>query len=407
MDRGSGAILSICELEMSPEPNICIVIPVYNHCLTVGKVVSRAKDFIPVIVVNDGSTDDTARILALEPGTEVITLPQNQGKGAALRAGFAEAERLGFTHAITIDADGQHSANELPLFIAACRAQPEAFVIGVRDLVKENAPRGRRITNDISTFWFKVETGIRLRDTQCGFRCYPLKAINRLRIKTGRYAYELEVMVKAAWAGIPIVAQPVSADYAAATSRMSHFDPWRDMIRISHLHSRLSIQSFCLPLMLRKAIATGDLFHQRRGQKIKTIIRLLLSEHTDTRGKLALAVGIGFFCGIAPIWGFQIMAAAALAHRLRLNKAITVAASHISFPLAAPFILAGGLLMGHFLHTGALLPLNAVSLLKEIPTRFVEWFIGSIVLGILVGLLGIAGTWLMSWVWYRKGESLR
>lgn len=231
------------ELEMSPDPKICVVIPVYNHCLTIGRVVRSARTFLPVIVVNDGSTDDTARILSSENGVDVLTLPGNQGKGAALRAGFAEAERLGFTHAITIDADGQHAPDELPLFIAASRRQPEALIVGVRDLIKENAPRGRRITNDISSFWFRVETGIRLSDTQCGFRCYPLDSINRLRSETERYAYELEIMVKAAWAGVPIVAQPVSADYAAATSRMSHFDPWRDLLRISHLHSRLSIQT--------------------------------------------------------------------------------------------------------------------------------------------------------------------
>ena len=437
---------------MSPAPNICAVVPVYNHCLTVGGVVRAAAAFLPVIVVNDGSTDDTARILASvtevlcgnhgvppsdggsgraaatptpseaqgrrnlsvteagsflqsNTGAIVVTLPRNQGKGAALRAGFAEAVRRGFTHAITIDADGQHSPDELPLFIAASRKQPEAFVIGVRDLVRENAPRGRRITNDISSFWFRVETGIRLPDTQCGFRCYPLDSISRLRLKTERYAYELEIMVKAAWAGIPIVAQPVSADYAAATSRMSHFDPWRDMLRISHLHSRLSILSFCLPLMLRKMIATGELEHQPRGRKIRMIFHLLFSEHTDTHGKLAFAVGVGFFCGVAPIWGFQLVAAAALAHRLRLNKAIAMSASHISFPLAAPFIMAGGLLMGHFLHTGTLLPLNATSLLQEIPTRFAEWFFGSIALGILVGMMGVIATWLVSWTLNRKDNT--
>jgi uncharacterized protein (DUF2062 family) len=390
---------------MPGEPNICVVIPVFNHGLTVGRVVREAKDYFPVIVVNDGSTDDTGKILAVENGVCVITLPQNQGKGAALRAGFAEAEKRGFTHAITIDADGQHATRELPAFAAASRKQPDAFVIGVRDLVKENAPRGRRLTNDISTFWFKVETGVALADTQCGFRSYPLKTINRLRLKSQRYAYELEVMVKAAWAGVPLVAQPVSADYAAATSRLSHFDPWRDMVRISFLHSRLSIQSFCVPALLRKISATGELHHLPRGRRGQTILRLLFSEYTDTPAQLAFAVGLGFFCGIAPIWGFQMIAAAALAHRFRLNKAIAVTASNISFPLATPFVLAGGLLFGHFLHTGALLPLNATTLLKEIPLRFAEWFFGSIALGIVVGIIGIIFTWLISRLFTGKNNS--
>jgi uncharacterized protein (DUF2062 family) len=203
-------------------------------------------------------------------------------------------------------------------------------------------------------------------------------------------------MVKAAWAGIPLLAQTVSADYAAATSRLSHFHPVRDMARLSLLHSRLSIQSFCVPALLRKLSVTGQLHHLPRGQRMKTIFRLLFSEHTDTPAKLAFAVGLGFFCGIAPIWGFQIMAAAALAHKLRLNKAIAVTASHISFPLATPFIMAGGLLLGHYLHTGGVLPLNATTLLKEIPVRFTEWFFGSIALGIIAGIAGTVVTWLVS-----------
>jgi uncharacterized protein (DUF2062 family) len=390
---------------MTAAPNICIVIPVFNHALTVGRVVRAAKNHFPVIVVNDGCTDGTDKILAAETGVTVVTLPQNQGKGTALRAGFGAAEKLGFTHAITIDADGQHATGELPAFAAASRRQPDAFIIGVRDLVKENAPRGRRLTNNISTFWFKVQTGVPLTDTQCGFRSYPLASVNRLCVKSQRYAYELEVMVKAAWAGVPLVAQPVSADYAAATSRLSHFDPWRDMVRISLLHSRLSMQTFCVPARLRKISATGELNHLSRGHRVKTILRLLFSEHTDTPAKLAFAVGLGFFCGIAPIWGFQIITAAALAHRLRLNKAIAVTASNISFPLAAPLVVAGGLLLGHYLHTGAWLPLNAATLLHEIPTRFAEWFFGSFALAIVVGVIGTIFTWLISWLFAGKADS--
>ena len=392
---------------MIAAPNICIVIPVFNHGLTVGRIVREAKNYFPVIAVNDGSTDGTGEVLAAESegkegdeGTNrstiiVVALPQNQGKGAALRAGFAAAEKRGYTHAITIDADGQHATGELPLFAAAVRRQPDALIVGVRDLVKDNAPRGRRVTNDLSTFWFKVQTGVPLTDTQCGYRSYPLHAVNRLRVKSGRYAYELEVMVKAAWAGVPLLAQPVSADYAAATSRLSHFDPWRDMVRISLVHSRLSMQAFCVPALLRKLSATGELYGLPWGQKLKTIVHLLFSEHTGTPAKLAFAVGLGFFCGIAPIWGFQIITAAALAHKLRLNKAIAVTASHISFPLAAPFIMAGGLLLGHFLHTGALLPFNAQTLLHEIPARFAEWFFGSLALGLLAGVAGMLVTWLL------------
>ncbi|MFM2293781.1 MAG: hypothetical protein RLZZ350_194 [Verrucomicrobiota bacterium] len=390
---------------MPAAPNICVLIPVFNHALTVGRVVRAAQKYFPVLVVNDGSTDDTAKILAAENSVTVLTLAKNSGKGAALRAGFAAAAQMNFTHAITLDADGQHAPEEIPLFAAACRREPHAFVIGVRDLVRENAPRSRRVTNNISTFWFKIETGVALTDTQCGYRCYPLAAISQLRLGTQRYAYELEVMVKAAWAGIPLRAQTVSADYAAPTSRLSHFRPLRDVAVISFLHAHLSVVSFFVPALVRKLSVTGQLAALSFGEKLKTICRLLFAEHADTPGKLSSAVSLGLFCGIAPIWGFQIVTGAALAHKLRLNKAIVLTAAHISTPPGTPLFMAAGLLFGHWLHTGARLPFNATTLLHEIPARLAEWIVGSFALGILVGLVGGMLTWLISSLWLRKNNS--
>jgi len=266
--------------------NFCIVIPVFNHGLTLGRVVCEAKAHFPVIVVNDGCTDNSDSVLAAETALTVVRLPRNQGKGAALRAGFAKAKELGFTHVITMDADGQHATGELPWFATASRRRPDALIVGVRDLVKENAPRGRRVTNDLSTFWFQMQTGVPLTDTQCGFRCYPLRALHPLHVTSQRYAYELEVMVRAAWSGVPLVAQPVSADYAAATSRLSHFDPWRDLARIALLHARLTLQAFCVPARLRKLSANEEVHRLPFGQKLKTILRLLFSGATATPEKL-------------------------------------------------------------------------------------------------------------------------
>jgi len=227
-------------------PNICLVIPVFNHALTLGQVARAAKAHFPLIVVNDGSSDGAAAILAGASDIDVVTFPRNLGKGAALRSGFARARTLGFTHAISLDADGQHSAAEIPRFAAACRARPEALVIGVRDLAKERAPRRRRVSNWLSSFWFRVETGLSLVDTQCGYRAYPLAAIRRLDARGQRYGYELDVMVKAAWAGVPLFPLAVSADYLLPTSRLSHFRPWRDFALISLLHLRLSAQAWRL-----------------------------------------------------------------------------------------------------------------------------------------------------------------
>ncbi|MCC7374798.1 MAG: DUF2062 domain-containing protein [Verrucomicrobiales bacterium] len=388
-------------MSIEAAPRIGVLIPVFNHGLTVARVIRGARQILPVFVVNDGSSDSTAdgvereRVAAEKEGHPVIVVshPVNRGKAAALKTGFEAALRDGYSHLITLDADGQHAPEELPGFIELCRRHPDALLIGVRDLVKEGAPWARRFSNGLSTFWFRQETGVPLTDTQCGYRCYPLKSIVGLRIRAGRYAYELEVMVKASWAGVPIVAHPVSADYAAPTSRLSHFKPWRDMWQISALHSRLSMQTFCVPALLRKISASGELDRLPRRRRIRTIVGHLLSEHTDTSGRVGAAVGVGLFFGIAPIWGFQMMAAAAAAHRMRLNKAIAVAASNISFPLAAPFILAAGLVLGHWVCTGGWIDFSPSAVRQQITQYAAEWVLGSFLLATIVGVLGGLAFW--------------
>jgi uncharacterized protein (DUF2062 family) len=381
---------------MEVAPYICVVIPVYNHGLTVQRVVRGAMAVLPVIAVNDGSTDNTPAILAAEPGLTVVTLPRNQGKAAALRAGFAKADALGFTHAITLDADGQHPTEGLAAFAAACRREPGAFIVGVRDLQEAQAPWSRRATNALSNFWFRFETGVRLADTQCGYRGYPLAAVRQLRTTAQRYAFELEILVKAAWAGLPLLPQPVEADYAAPTSRLSHFRPWRDMAAMSWLHCRLATAVFCVPAPLRRLSALGVLRGLPPRHRARAVLRHLFSENAGTPARLAAAVGVGLFCGIAPIWGFQMLAAAALAHKFRLNKAIAVTASNVSFPLAAPFVLATGLALGHYLRTGEWVQFSPAAVKGLLPVYLCEWALGSVVLALLAGLLGGLLTFLVA-----------
>ncbi len=229
---------------MVAEPRICALIPVYNHGRTVGQVVEGAQAWFPVVVVNDGSTDETADVLARQSGVTVVTLRRNQGKGEGLRVGFAKARQLRFTHAITLDADGQHPPEALGTFAAACRQEPDALIVGVRDLRRAGAPWARRLTNRLSNFCFRLETGQPIPDTQCGFRCYPLAMLDSLHVASGRYAFELEVLVKAAWAGVRLLPCPVAVDYAAETSRLSHFHPWRDLVHVAWLHAQLCARAF-------------------------------------------------------------------------------------------------------------------------------------------------------------------
>ena len=387
---------------MSNKTSVWAVIPVYNNAATIRDVAERTlkQQLDGILVIDDGSNDcNVAETLSGITGITILTHERNRGKGKAILTALKYLNERNVTYMITIDGDGQHYPEDVEHFLPAIAEDDHSIIIGVRDLKKEGAPRQRRFSNAFSTFWFRFETGAALTDTQCGYRCYPLKALELLRVKAKRYAYELEVMVLAAWAGMPLVALPVTSDYRAPTSRLSHFQPWRDTVQISRAHSRLAMLAFCTPALLRRVIARGELSDLPRGQRFRAVWRHLFSEHTQTPGRLAAAVGLGLFCGIAPIWGWQMVVAALLAHRLRLNKAIALAASNISFPLAAPFILAAGLALGHYLHTGLVIEFSPKDAARQIPVYIGEWFVGSVVLAALVGALGMLAAYLAATLW--------
>ncbi len=370
----------------------CVIIPCYNHPTTVAAVAQAAQKLFPVLVVDDGSTQPLPEL----PGCTVLRLEKNSGKGAALQAGFKRALELGFTHAITMDADGQHFAEDLPKFLAVAQAQPEAFVVGVRDLVAAGCPKHRQRSNAVSSFWFRVETGVRLRDTQCGFRCYPLALVANLKINSGRYAFELEFMVRASWIGTPIVAVPVKCTYADGI-RNSHFRPVKDLAHITFMNIGLVLQSWFVPRTLRMAWSCGKKISPR------TTLHEFFTEHAHDPLKLALAVGLGLFFGIVPIWGVQMAVAATVAHWLRLNKAITLLASNISIPPVAPFIIGAAFILGHWMFTGEVLKLAPPPMHGANAFIYIgQWLVGSVVLAVVVGALGTVTTYAVARLVQRK-----
>jgi uncharacterized protein (DUF2062 family) len=362
----------------------CVIIPCFNHVATVAAVAEGARLHCPVIVVDDGSTKPLPNM----PGCKTVRLEKNSGKGAALRAGFKFAASEDFTHAITMDADGQHLVEDLPKFLAAAESQPDALIVGVRDFYASGAPAGRRRSNAVSTFWFHVETGVRLGDTQCGFRCYPIDLTQRLMTHSERYAFELEFMVRAAWVRTPIIPLPLICGYQPEQLRESHFRPVVDLTRITVMNIGLVLQSWIIPQSLRIAWSFG------KRKTIRQTIADFFSEHAHEPARVALAVGLGLFCGIAPIWGYQMLAAATLAHFLRLNKAITLIASNISIPPIMPFILYGGLAMGHWLFTGHALNFSTQHFTRALALKCLgEWCVGSVALGAVVGTMGTLTTY--------------
>ena len=220
-----------------------ILIPTYNNATTVCDIVRRASEVCQdVMVVNDGSTDDTTvRLQALKPDIdfELVSYEQNRGKGGALKAGFKRAEELGFTHVLTLDADGQHYPEDAPLLLEAGKTSPEAIIVGSRTFGDENMPGGNVFANKFSNFWFTVQTLQRIPDTQTGFRLYPLKNIGGLRVLTARYEAELELLVFSAWRGTKIIPVPVRVYYPSPEERVSHFRPTMDFLRITVLNTIL------------------------------------------------------------------------------------------------------------------------------------------------------------------------
>ena len=220
-----------------------ILIPTYNNAATVCDVIRRSVQVCPhVMVVNDGSTDNTLpRLQALrqELAFELVSYAQNRGKGGALKVGFLRAKEMGFTHVITLDADGQHYPEDVPILLKAGERHPEAIIVGSRSFNHDNMPDGNVFANKFSNFWFSVQTLQRIPDTQTGFRLYPLDHISGLRVLTARYEAELELLVFSAWRGTEIIPVPVRVFYPPPGVRVSHFRPTMDFMRITILNTIL------------------------------------------------------------------------------------------------------------------------------------------------------------------------
>ncbi len=226
------------------ENEVCAVIPTYQNAKTLLKVVADVHRVVDtVFVVDDGSNDGTAALLDKATGNErpekVLTHPKNCGKGAALKTGLTYARQQGFRYAVTVDADGQHRADDIPALLKAVEEEPDALAIGSRGLQHENMPAKSTFANRFSNFWFALQTLQRLPDTQSGLRVYPLRCLHGLRWMSARYEAELTLLVFSAWAGVKLLPVPVSVYYPPRDQRVTHFRPGRDFTRISVLNTLL------------------------------------------------------------------------------------------------------------------------------------------------------------------------
>ncbi len=237
---------------------ICVIIPTYNNDRTLQSVIIDTLNYSnDIIVVNDGSTDSTQEILNNIEGLTIVSYRDNKGKGHALKTAFKKAIELGYSSAITMDADGQHYAKDIQMFLEANEKYPGTLIVGERNLNGVERTAGSNFANKFSNFWFFVQTGCNLKDTQTGFRLYPLKKLCGLNLLTSRYEAELLVMVLASWHGVKIKSIPIDVYYPPKEERVTHFRPIADFTRISLLNTVLCIITivYSIPLrILRKVI---------------------------------------------------------------------------------------------------------------------------------------------------------
>lgn len=391
---------------MRPRQRHVVVAPIFNHDRTVGGVLAALEEYgVSIIVVNDGSTDGTAAVLerwlndtgvAPDGLKHVLTHTTNKGKAAALRTGFAYAAQLGFTHAATIDTDGQHDPADLRGLLGVSDAHPDGLVIGARVRQGSHAPFASRIGRAVSNWLVWIESGVLVTDSQSGMRVYPLSQMSALSGVASRYGFETEVLARAGWLGVPVIESPIRCIYKVPGGRTTHFRLGSDTFASVRMHARLLARAH-LPGPARASapgpVTTGTIpgrlarwFSPRR-------LRRMAQGDSEARERLAASIGVGLLMATLPVYGIKTVACLWASNRFRLHPLAVIGTSSLSTPplglaFAAVSILCGGLV----LH-GELPDLSGISLEQAMQWTTVnallaEWLIGSVIAGVALGLSG-------------------
>lgn len=368
---------------------LCVIIPTYNNHKTLTRVINGVLEYTQnIIIINDGSTDTTKEILSHYPTLTIIHLPQNKGKGNALQVGFRKALELDYHFAITIDSDGQHYPSDIPVFLKALEENDNnVLLIGSRNMTHESVPKKSSFGNKFSSFWFWFETGIKLNDTQSGYRLYPLLALPK-KFFTNKFEFEIEIIVRTAWNDIPVKNVPIQVLYDP-TERVSHFRPFKDFTRISILNT-------VLVLILFLYIKPRNFFRSFKKKSFKSFVKEDILESSDSPLKKSLSIALGVFGGIAPFWGFQTAFVITIAVLFKLNKVLAFTFSNISIPPMIPFIIYGSLKIGGlFVPDTAKFTLDTAFDLSQIKNNLVQYLIGSITLAFAMAIIFGVGSYLV------------
>ncbi len=374
---------------------VLVVIPTYNNETTIAQVIEDVGEYADnILVVNDGSTDSTSTIID-ELGVENISYSPNRGKGYAIRTAFKYAVEHEYDYLLTIDSDGQHYASDIPSFIAKIEEEADALIIGARNLTADNMPSKNTFANRFSNFWYHVETGYKLDDTQSGFRLYPMRKIGRRRYISNRYEFEVEVIVRAAWRGVKVLNIPIKVYYPPVEERVSHFRPLKDFTRISVINTFLVTIAllYYYPFVALRSLTKAN---------IRGFIESNITKSRESNCRISAAVGLGIMFGILPIWGYQMIAVATVAHLLRLNKVIALVSSNISIPPMMPFILYGSFLSGAVvLQRSISIDISSITL-DRVYQDLVQYVVGSVAFAVVSAIVAYVVTLLLLSIFRRE-----
>ncbi|WP_288459836.1 DUF2062 domain-containing protein [uncultured Chryseobacterium sp.] len=366
------------------EKKICVLIPTYNNEKTLKRVIDGVLDYTEdIIVVNDGSTDSTKEILGSYSQIKVIDLPENKGKGNGLKIGFRKAKEQGYDYAITIDSDGQHYPDDIPVFVEALLNEKEdVLLIGNRNMSQDGIPKKSSFGNRFSNFWFWFETGIKLEDTQSGYRLYPLHKIPK-KYFTPKFEFEIEIIVRTAWRHVPVKNVPVKVLYDPA-ERVSHFRPFKDFTRISILNTIL----VTITLLY---IIPRNFVNNFKKKSIKRFIKEDVLESDGSNRIKAFSIALGIFVGFSPFWGFHTLIVISLSVLFKLNKVLAFFASNVSLPPFIPFIIAASLFLGSpFVHGDSNIFSQELNF-DLVKNNLLQYVIGSFILATSASaILGVA-----------------
>ena len=375
--------------------DIWVAIPVFNNKDTVRAVALACRDELPnVLVVDDGSTDTD--VAALFKGTDIVVLKhdRNQGKGRAILTALRHVREHGARYMITIDADGQHDPRDIRKFLPVLADQSQVLVIGTRCIDAPNRPGSSRFGMRFSDFWLRLETGVAMKDTQSGFRAYPVAYVSQLSLSGNAYDFEVDVLAKAAWAGLTIKSVDIGVTYAPKDERISHFRPFLDNLRIAHRHVAL-VGRRLLPWPHRRLVPRDQEALKVRLRHPIRMLRTLLLEHA-TPVELGMAAALGTFLATLPLISLHTVVIVYAATRLRLNVVMAVAIQNLCMPPFVPFLCVE---LGHFMRYGRWLnDLTAETWIHQAAQRVWEWFLGSLVaapvIAVITGILvfGVAAS---------------